>query len=128
MLKNKHTVGYYNIQKESALHLFLRLRGGGKRGATSEPKEEKDKLSRDERIDAKKAELNVLLLQLKDIKNAAAMQMLTHICRALDEGEQVIESTLEYMSISTLRKLQLHLNVTKHEQAKIDYLAKYIFS
>ena len=34
-VKDNHTIGYYNVQKEDTLYLNGRLRGGGKRGRSS---------------------------------------------------------------------------------------------
>ena len=127
MLKNRHTVNYYKTQQDDTLQLFLRLRGGCKRGAARAFKEEKVQVSKDEKIDAKKAELNVLLIQLNDFANAATIPMINHIRQALIQGDHVIDATLEHMSTQTLRKLQLHWNTTHSEQGRIDFLAKFTF-
>ena len=111
-LKDNHTAGYYQIQAEHELHLNGRLRGGGKRAAATAFKEDKDKLSRDERIAAKKAELNVLLLQLQELGNASTKPVVSHIAQALNEGDHVIDATLLHMFIATLRKLLENLHST----------------
>ena len=118
--QNNHTIGFSLIVQENTLDMVLCLRGGGKRGAAA-LKEERVGLSKDDKIVAKKAELNVLLLQLRDLGNATAKPMLSHIVQALSEGKLLIEATLPHLPIETLRKIQLHLSTTNHEQTKIDF-------
>ena len=84
-------------------------------------------MSKDEKIIAKKAELNVLLLQLKELGNPATTSMVAHINQALNEGQRIIDDTLKHMPIEVLRKLQSHLGQTNHEQMRIDFLSRYIF-
>ena len=66
--------------------LLLRLRGGGKRGASKALQEEKEHLSNDEKIDTKKSELKVLLVQLRGTVAPTKRPSISHVVRVLDDG------------------------------------------
>ena len=61
-------------------------------------------MSKEDKLDARKAELNLLLLQLRELKNATAQPMITHTCQALNEGEHVIDALWRSWPHEALRK------------------------
>jgi hypothetical protein len=106
-----------------------RLRGGGNRAAAAafkEEKEDRDKLSREEKIAFKQSELNLLLVQLRELGVSATAPMTSHIIQALNEGSHVIEATLPHLSIDDLRQIQQYNVSNNNEQRRIDFLYKFI--
>ncbi len=102
------------------------LRGGGKRGRVASVEEQKQ--TRALRIDAKKQELFIVLLQLKDLNHPATLHIVDHINQALKQDENVVETSLNYMSIDNLQSIRSEVEETRYEQARLHSLAKFIWN
>ena len=89
---------------------------------------EEQKQTRGLRIDAKKQELLLILLQLKDLNHPATLHIVDHINQALKQDEKVVETALNYMSIDSLQSIRSEVEETRYEQARLHSLAKFIWN
>ena len=74
-------MGVYHIVQGNTLDMVLCLRGGGKRARATTTE---NKLSKEEKLDAKKKELFVLLLQLEKIDHPSTLHIMAHIENSSD--------------------------------------------
>ena len=79
------TLRSYKIFNEAELTLLFRLSGGGKKGRKTSPTTTADESrpTKDVRIEEKRTELDVIMLQLKAFKHPAFMKIVDHIYQAL---------------------------------------------
>ena len=124
-VKNNHTVGFYGIQKEHELHLMGRLRGGGKRGRGGGS----NKMSRDEKIEEKRNELTLTLLQLDQYKSNPIVATTLSSISLFTTGmtptiiKDAIDNVLAMEQLKTL-----HAGLSAHqEDTRLKALAKQIF-
>ena len=81
-------------------------------------------MSKEENIGPKKAELNLLLIQLREIGVSATVPMTSHITQALNEGSRVIEATLPHLSVDDLRHSPANNAANNNDQRRNDFLSK----
>ena len=109
----------------SWVSINFRGHGSGNRAAAS-PKY--DCATKEEKVKTKLEEIQLLLLQLGNLNNAAANPIAHHIEMAIKQKKTLIEETLVLISIENLQKLQTHVSSNNNEQSRIEYLAKFIFA
>jgi len=125
-VKHNHTVGFYSIQKEHELDLMGRLRGGGKRGRGGAGA---NKVSREDKIEEKSSELNLILLQLDQYKNVPVVADTLSSITLFNSGMSttIIKDAINsVLSMDQLRSI--HSGFTTHrEDTRMFQLTKHIF-
>jgi hypothetical protein len=90
----------------------FRGHGRGKRAKSSTAAKEDNSLTRAERIDMKKKELFVIMLQLKELNHSGTFHIMNHINESLTQGDRVIESALPHLSITILQQILSEMDAT----------------
>ena len=99
-LKDKHTTGYYNIQKDETIRLIGRLRGGGKRGSSrASNRTAEEEKNKDEIIDELKHVIDITLKNIGTPKSVEFQQAMGHIKKLAIEVERNPDRLLEILKM-----------------------------
>ena len=104
--------------------MVLCRRGGGKRAWATTTE---NKLSKEEKLDAKKKELFVIMLQLKESNHSATFHIMNHINESLMQGERVIEPSLPHLSIAVLQQIRSEMDSTNDVVRRCQCTGKFFF-
>ena len=126
-VKDYHTVGYYNIQRESELHMTGRLRGGGKRAASGAGK---NKATKEEINDKLRNDVDVYLLQLKTCNQHPVASVVHSHLQTFNQSmnvDQIKHLINNSFSLEQARELQQVINTTNNDTTRIRPLMNFIF-
>ena len=128
-VKDFHTVGYYNIKKEHTLQMTGRLRGGGKRGASTSVRGRKADVSKDDVIDEMVLKLQRTFRSLVNCQIPALVTTLNHISQMKDSCEADNMYGLSLIGTFTTPQLQ-NLNLAAgsgNKDYKVNMVKSYVF-
>jgi len=104
----------------------FRGRGSGKRAMSSAAKDDSN-LTRAERIELRKKELLVVMIQLKEMNHGATIHLMNHINQSLAQGDRVIEAALLHLYVAVLQQIRSQFDTTNDVIHRSQHLAKIFF-
>ena len=104
----------------------FRGHGSGKRGRATGAKD--DKLTKAAKIDMKKQELMVVMLQLKELNHSGSFHIMNHINRSLVQGDRVIDGALPHLPVAILQQIRSEMDGNNDVVLRCNSLAKFFFT
>ena len=126
-LEHDRTLRSYSIHDRDELVLLLRLGGGGKRGRIPGVKDDHN-ITKYERIEMKKQELSVIMLQLKELNHNTTLHIMNHIDQSLAQGDRVIDGALPHLPFATLQQIRSEINGNNDVACWCQSLVKFLFA